>query len=464
MRLTNISLTGSSPTLTVLQQRNGSMDQLFAPIPGELLHLPVAVNSTVVVKVNGVPASCAAADGSTNCTFSYSESAASLPAMVSVSPSAVTFTAAGDVANLTIAGSGFGSSAAAVAVAIGRAACRVLELTDSSVLCQLAAGEARAGSRQVGLVVQGAGQATGSLSVNITMAIPSGGGSGGGGNATLLSDSGITLVNISGNGFETDPCDSNRVYIAGVRCGIAACSSTTITAVFPGAASSGPAAVQVVVADDAGADLDAASYSVANSSLEISSSALAVLSVTAAPLPLPACGGSVSFTLGPGMGCSSVTAAYLLPAFDLNVTSGGPPAASVTAALRAKLPLANLTSGDGQTCTGDSPVLRPGSYLLLVEGAEGAQVLSSQTLAVGLSISSLSPNKGTIGGGTLVTVQVRCGASCTESHCWAAQLQCLFLCPGESFSHSATLLATAVYRRATALLPTATPPTPPCPT
>ncbi len=405
--VTNISLTGSSPTIAVLQTRNGTTDQLFAPIPGDLLRLPVPSPDLISVKVNGAPASCTADDGYTNCTFAYSSSAATLPAMASIDPPTISFASPADVANVTISGSSFGASAAAVAVTIGRATCRVLAASDTQVTCQLAAAAARAGTRQVAMLVQGAGQATGNLTVDISMT--AGGGPATNGTVSLAAV-GITLVNISGNGFETDGCQHNKVFIGGVRCGVAACTGSLITAVFPGSTALGPAEVRVVVVDDAGAEVDAASYSVSNSTVEVAADAPSILEVAAEPSPLPASGGAIAFTLGGNTTFSSVAAAFLVPAFDLNVTSGGPTTATIRAAMKARLQLTGLTSTDGQNCSGLAPALKAGSYLLLLEGASGWQVLGSNELTVGFSISSVSPNQGTIGGGTLLVVEVSQGS------------------------------------------------------
>lgn len=415
LRTTNESLTGSSPTLTLLQQRNGSSAQLFAPIPGHLLRLPVASPDVISLSVNGAPASCAAADGSTNCTFAYSASATAPPAMTAVQPSAITFASTAELADLTITGSGFGASAAAVTVTVGRANCKVTSVSDTSVACKLAAAAARAGVRQVSLLVQGAGQASGNFTVNITMAV--GSGIGGSSGVVVLAATGVTLVNISGNGFETSPCDDNKVLVGGVRCGIASCSSTTITAIFPGGAAQGPAAVSVLVTDDTGVETAAASYSIDNSTVVVNATAPSVLDVAAAPAPLPASAGSVSFTLDLSTPFSSVAAAYLVPAFQLDMTAGGPAVATVSAALRAALPLANLTSTDGQNVTGISPVLRAGSYLLWVAGTSGWQVLSQQTISVAMSISSINPNQATIGGGTMMTISVSDGADAAADCC-----------------------------------------------
>jgi hypothetical protein len=410
IRVANISLTGSSPAIAVLQTRNGTTDQLFAPIPGDMLRLPVGAPDLISVTVNGALASCAAEDGAAGCAFSYSSSAATLPALASIDPPTISFTSPSDVASVTIRGSGFGASAAAITVTIGRATCRkVVAASDTELSCELAAAAARAGTRQVALLVQGAGQATGNLTVAISMA----GGSGSAINGTVsLAASGITLVNISGNGFETDGCEANKVVIGGVRCGVAACSSSSITAVFPGGAALGPAVVRVVVVDDAGAEVDAASYSVANSTIEIADNATSVLAAGSEPSPMAASGGAISFTLDRSTTFSSVTAAFLLPAFSLSMADGGPPAAAIRAAMKARIALTNLTSTDGQNCSALSPALKAGSYLLLLEGASGWQVLGQQVVSVGFSVSSVSPNKGTIGGGTELVVEVRGPCSC----------------------------------------------------
>ena len=399
----NISLTGSSPTIAVLQTRNGTTDQLFAPIPGDLLRLPVASPHLISVKVNGAPASCAAEDGSTNCTFTYSSSAATLPAMASIDPPTISFASPADIANVTISGSGFGASAAAVTVTIGRATCQVVVASDTSVTCRLAAAAARAGTRQVAMLVQGAGQATGKLTVDISMSASGGSATNG---TVSLAAVGVTLVNISGNGFETDGCEHNKVFVGGVRAGVAACTGSLITAVFTGGAALGPAEVRVVVVDDAGAEVDAASYSVSISTIQVADNATSILEVSSQPSPLPASGGAVAFKLDGNTTFSSVAAAYLLPAFDLDMSSGGPDAATIRAAMRARLQLTNLTSADGQNCSGLAPALRAGGYLLLVEGAGGWQVLGQQQVTAGFSISGVSPNQGTIGGGTLLVIEV----------------------------------------------------------
>ncbi len=373
---------------------------LMWPLTSELLRVPVAGPGAVQVKVNGVAASCASLADNAGCSYRYSGNATGMPALASAMPQTLDFTSGAAALTLTLAGSGFGASAAAVSVTVGRAACTVTAVTDASVTCRLAAGAARAGVRPVAVVVRPIGQATGNVTVTVRSLAASGV------SASKLSASGVSLLNISGSGFDAGSCDNNHVTVAGVRCAVAACNASSLTAVYPGGAAAGPAAVRVAVVDDSGAELDATSISVADSSLQLAADGPAVTDVTVPQAPLPAAGGAVTFTLSAGTSFSSVAAAYLLPAFSLDFGAGVPAATVVAAAVRGRRPLVNLTSTDGQACSGSSPLLRPGRYLLLVEGAAGWQSLGSAAVDVVLSISSVSPNVGTIGGGTLLTIQV----------------------------------------------------------
>jgi hypothetical protein len=212
--------------------------------------------------VNGAAGSCAQDDG-TGCTFAFSASATALPSLAAASPTTLSFTAVDAALNLTLSGSGFGTAAEAVTVTVGRATCTVLAITDAQLTCRVAAAAARAGTRAVVLMLRGVGQASGNVTVTIRTLTP------GGLSVGQLASTGASLLNITGSGFESSSCDLNQVTIGGVRCAVAGCGAGYLTAVFPGGAAPGPAAVRVSLLDDTGAEVDAASYSVDNATLQV---------------------------------------------------------------------------------------------------------------------------------------------------------------------------------------------------
>jgi hypothetical protein len=149
---------------------------------------------------------------------------------------------------------------------------------------------------------------------------------------------------------------------------------------------------------------------------QVSANGTSVIYAASTPAPLSAAGGTVSFRLDAGTPFSAVANAFLLPAFSLDFSASVPPAAAVAAAFAARKQLRGLSCADGQNCSGSSPALRPGSYLLMVQGSSGWVVLSSQVLTVALSISSISPSNGSIGGSTLLTIQVGAALRMLQPH------------------------------------------------
>jgi hypothetical protein len=139
----------------------------------------------------------------------------------------------------------------------------VLGISDAQLTCRLTAAAARAGTRAVVLMLRGVGQASGNVTVTIRTL------SAGGLSVGQLATSGASLLNITGSGFESSSCDLNQVTVSGLRCAVAGCGAGYLTAVFPGGAAAGPAAVRVSSLDDTGAEVDAASYSVDNTTVQV---------------------------------------------------------------------------------------------------------------------------------------------------------------------------------------------------
>ncbi len=261
--------TSGSEATTVLQlalERRGMTDMLFAPIPANMLHLPVPTRGSIRLSVNGVNAVCSSPEGAGSCAFAYDDSLT--PSVTEVRPTTLSFAAGAAAPALEVWGSGFapataeGGSSTGVAVMLGGVTCRVLQADAGYVRCSLGPG-LPAGRHQLTVRVAGRGDAAGAPrllvdSLGVTRVQPA-----------AVGTRGFTLVTLSGSGFAgaeevaaaagvstatamqqgsstaaaaaQDCAQRLRVTIAGRPCAVVSCSATNLTLLFQGgSASSSP--------------------------------------------------------------------------------------------------------------------------------------------------------------------------------------------------------------------------------
>ncbi|GIL53440.1 hypothetical protein Vafri_9024 [Volvox africanus] len=385
LRVTNTSgLKGIGANASIATAVDGSTDAFYAPIPTEFLRLAVAKPGTISLQVNGVPSACADASGI--CGFLYSDAAT--PHITGVSPTALSFISQSTLP-ITITGSGF-RDGPTVEVRVGTALCNVTSVTATQIVCDVP-DTAPAGIRLVTVNVEGLGFADGAVNITletlyVTDSAPS---------PTVVSSTGFSVLNFTGKGFDYVNCANNRFEIDGVPCGIVACGTHFLTVVYPG---------------DGGADVPTANVTArvyeksqqidfdtpSNVSVLISGSAPTISTIS--PAHMPGCGGVVTLELT-GTTASEVTTVFMVPYISslLNYTEA-------SEAYNARVPCTDVAAGATGTITCSSPPLRNGRYHTLVVLSSGLQLLSIDTIRFEFFITSVSPNLGSIGGGTLVTI------------------------------------------------------------
>eukprot|EP00798_Chlamydomonas_sp_ICE-L_P008885 gene8886-3764_t len=398
---------------------NGSSDFLYRPIPTELLQIAVASPDTVRVSVNSVPSSCGEVS---DCVFSYD--ASSTPTLTSASPTTLTF-ADDSSLELVIAGTGFSTSPAENLVKVGLATCTPLAATATQINCSLPAS-ASAGSHPLNVTVAGLGLAEGDVSLIVEALMVSSI------SATTMAASASGFVTITGRGFDTELWDNNAVTIDSVACTVAFVNAegSELVALYPGNGGSAVPEAEVVVTIGAGLDSDTAT-----DTISISPTAPYIASL--APAYLSSGGGTISVEVY-GVDSSTLTAVWLLPDWavarrrlqvqeDSTLLAHGQYEGGTGAVQSRRLQNAASAFGDSysslipchitgtashttevdthtlECVTGPLP---NNDYFLAVEMTEGAgpQLLSGSTMAARLSVTSVSPAVGSIGGGTLVTV------------------------------------------------------------
>ncbi|KAL6747058.1 hypothetical protein V8C86DRAFT_3034101 [Haematococcus lacustris] len=409
-----------SPAVSVATVRNGSTAILAAPIPTEFLRLPVATPDTVDLRVNGVPAAC---DPGASCAFTWS--AASTPVLTSVTPAAVDVTAA--PATLTLAGTGF-STTGAVRVLVGGAPCAVTAASDTTLVCTLpsttpgarmlnmhtascfiTATLSQGGMHSVQVYVEPKGLAAPAApaaaqllvtALAITEVKP----------LNLLSTSNtssqtFTLVNITGKGFASN-CSSNRVAINQVWTGAVACSPTQLRVLLPSYPSpAGPnVTVRVDILDASGTARDSVSWQ-EYLALHLTWPPGLRLIVLRCGLMVSGAGAEVTLGLGGVANSSAVVGAALLPALPLDFTSNNQ-FSNISAAFSSQRPITNIRNPSDMVFNGSTGSLLNAAYtpmLTLVDGT--VLVAAGANLVASLAVTGISPASGSIGGGTLVTIQ-----------------------------------------------------------
>ncbi|KXZ49222.1 hypothetical protein GPECTOR_22g813 [Gonium pectorale] len=387
LRVTDISgLNGLEPAVTVTTVMDGSTDAFYSPIPTEFLQLAVSEPGSISLVVNGAHSACAHPSGV--CKFTYADAAT--PQVAAVSPTRIAF---GDESSLplTVIGSGF-AAGGAVNVTVGSTICAITSVADTQIVCSVP-NSAPAGLRAVTVNVAGLGNAIGSVNVTLTTLrvtgiTPS---------SAVLASGGFSIINVTGRGFDRANCANNRVLVGGVRCGILACSSDFATVLYPGGSTANGAVLTIAAQVlEGGAVLD--EHSPTSPAVQVDSGAPAITGISS-PTLMPAAGGAVTVALA-GATASDVVGMYLVPGIS-DVTNF----TAASAAYKSRMPCSGVAAAAGAAgvaCTSGSVPI--GAYHVLVVLTSGLQLLSSDTVLFDLIITSVTPNAGSIGGGTVVNI------------------------------------------------------------
>ncbi|KAG2496270.1 hypothetical protein HYH03_005503 [Edaphochlamys debaryana] len=381
------ALGGVKPNASVSTIRDGSIDAFYAPIPTEFLRLATATPNTIKASANLAPFACADPTGA--CPYVYDD--ALTPIVTAISPRALSFADATELP-LTITGTGFTLANSAFAnVTVGNATCRVTSFTDTQIICMVSEN-APAGSREVKVNVQNVGFAKGFFTVVletlfVTGVVPS---------PAVVSASGQSVLKFTGKGFDPVNCSSNVILIDNVPCVSIACTTRSLTVLYPGNGGTerlGASVVARVYEKGKMIDEDAP----ASPTVDVSLTGSAITAV--APDQLPGSGGNITLSLA-NTAAGTVTAVYLLPRLtDLaNYTA-------VNAAFKARVPCENVTGSGAAAVTCAAGPLPNGQYQVLAELSSGLQLLCSDTVLYDLLIESVSPGSGSIGGGTTVVIR-----------------------------------------------------------
>ncbi|GIL53442.1 hypothetical protein Vafri_9024 [Volvox africanus] len=385
-RIADISgLAGINPTVAVATIFDGTTDAFYAPIPTEFLRLAVAKPGTISLQVNGVPSACADASGI--CGFLYSDAAT--PHITGVSPTALSFISQSTLP-ITITGSGF-RDGPTVEVRVGTALCNVTSVTATQIVCDVP-DTAPAGIRLVTVNVEGLGFADGAANITlqtlyVTGSAPS---------PAVVSSTGSSVLNFTGKGFDYVNCTNNKLMIGGVRCGIVKCQPNVLTVIYPGNAGTAISSASVTAeVYEKGNLIDSDTPS--SVKVTVSSSAPTISSIS--PVRMPGAGGIITMTLA-GTIASGVNEIFMVPYISSLANH-----TEVSVAFNTRVLCANITTNTtSSTITCSSPPLRNGRYHTLVVLSSGLQLLSTDNILFELFITSVSPNLGSIGGGTLVTI------------------------------------------------------------
>jgi hypothetical protein len=135
--------------------RNGSTNIFLAPLPAELLHLPVPAPDSLDVYVNGVPSACTNPAGYGNCTFSHSK--AYTPIITDVTPLVLEFETDSRV-QLDITGQGFNSDVTGNRVMLDQRECNITLATSTKIECEIG-DDTPGGDRELTVYVDNLGYA-----------------------------------------------------------------------------------------------------------------------------------------------------------------------------------------------------------------------------------------------------------------------------------------------------------------
>ncbi|XP_076438726.1 fibrocystin-L-like isoform X2 [Babylonia areolata] len=343
----NSQLTGNSVATSVTTEVDGSL--WYRPIPGDMLKT-VHSDPQVTTYFNGVPASCASG---VDCSFTWSSSAT--PTITAISP-----TSGGLGTSVTVTGTGF--DGANEEVTIGGTACTLTSSTSTSLQCTLSVGPN--GPQAVSVRVPSKGLASGSVTFTFTSTLSSI-------SPIFGSIQGGLPITLIGQGFASGA----TVTVGGASCDVTSASVLEMVCVVPAEASGSAGAVPVVVSQGSTTLTSPVDFTYSSSHTPVIS-AISVTSVSA--------WGGDSITIdGSGFGSSAP-----------DVTVNGEALV--------------VTSHSDTQLEAEFPPLPPGSYPLhvFVEGKGLADIRTNSIsdITVTLKVTGLTPTRGSLYGGTLLTV------------------------------------------------------------
>ncbi|XP_076824499.1 fibrocystin-L-like isoform X2 [Clavelina lepadiformis] len=327
----------------------------MSPIHGDFVRT-AHEKPQVQVFINDIPSLCSGhfnSDSTYSCDFEWTSEAT--PEVTSVSPSSVS---AGDT--ITIEGSGFtGTISSAAVVLVGGVLCAVTAIDDTNIQCRL--GNSPSGEQPIALNIVGKGSpliASGSsIAININGRIDAI-------SPNIGSRAGCTRVTITGSGFDS----TSEVTIGGSPCSGPTAEYSSITCTAPDAPSTGSVPI-VVTTGGIPLTMDDA-YTYASPSATITSISSNLFTVD---------GGTEVTIIGSGFG---ITAGQVLI---------GDVAATVS-------------SWSDTSINIMTPSLAAGTYYLKVVVGEDGCAGFPQSVTYEFSISSITPDKGSLAGGTTVTL------------------------------------------------------------
>ncbi|GAX81121.1 hypothetical protein CEUSTIGMA_g8555.t1 [Chlamydomonas eustigma] len=396
------NLQGTQLSFSVNKLLNGSTN-LFYMIPTEITQVPVMTPGTIRVKVNEVPSACAA-NSSTSCTFSFSSSLT--PTITSVSPSSVISFNGSTAVPITITGTFLSATINTTVVTVGTTACNVTAVSSTQITCSLG-NRVMSGVQTVNVNINPYGYASGAVNrtvqvLSITSVTPS-----------TLSSVGWTLVNISSAGIVTSSCSSHIVTIGNQSCYVSACGDGFVSVFYPGnitsGASASAAAVSLSVLDPATSTVVDTNIWSMNVTIALPSSAPSITSLNSTPTN--GAGGLVVAQLGLATLSAAVTAMLLVPTSGISV-NGGANYSSLSKVFSGGYACVNATAVTNTSISCNSGPLPNGAYYLVVQYAYTSNSTTVpytlmyvfQTISTVLTITSVSPSVGSIGGGTNLTI------------------------------------------------------------
>ncbi|CAK8674402.1 unnamed protein product [Clavelina lepadiformis] len=353
----------SSPdraSISATEISNGGLN--LDPIRGDFFRTAHSVPQ-VQVFINHVPSHCVGHfDGNnmTSCDYQWMTSAT--PDVTMISPLSGS---SGD--RVTLIGTLFSAIASENEVKIGNVSCIVISATSTEIVCSM--GNSPAGDQPVMLSVSGKGLA----SINSTFAWFQVSGSVTSFSPTSGSQNGCTELAISGSGF-----DRNSIVTLGEgRCEISSFTYTSIRCLTPTAPTAGPMSVQVTTAGVAVTAMTMFNYVTVGVASVSSLSSTTLLTVD---------GGTNVTITGSGFGATDGELLFGTTKVDIN----------------------SWTNNEISVL---SPSLPSGSYRVKVVVLPLGCALGSHQVTYGFSVSSISPQSGSLMGGTTVTLS---GAGFTE--------------------------------------------------
>ncbi|CAK8682970.1 unnamed protein product [Clavelina lepadiformis] len=351
--VTNLEPKKHSAAVEIILEKDGGL--YMSPIHGDFVRT-IHEKPQVQVFINDIPSHCSGHfddDSSTSCDFEWTSEAT--PVVTSVSPSSVSAEDA-----ITIKGSGFTSTGSPAAVIlVGGVLCTITAIDDTNIQCQL--GNSPSGKQPIALNIVGKGSpsiASGaSIEITVTGRIdaisPNNG-----------SQAGCTRVTITGSGFDS----TSNVTIGGSPCFVATAEYNSITCTAPAAPSTGLVSIVVTTGGYSVSLTDAYTYD---------SPAATITSIS-----------SNSFTVDGG---TEVT----ITGSGFGITAGQVLIGDATA---------TISSWSDTSINIMTPSLAADTYYLKVVVGEDGCAGFPRAVTYEFSVSSIAPDKGSLAGGTTVTL------------------------------------------------------------